>query len=314
MAKKVLYNEEARKALLKGVDQLADAVKITLGPKGRNVVLDKKYGAPNIVNDGVSIAREIELKDPFENMGAQLVKEVATKTNDVAGDGTTTATLLAQSMIHEGMRNVAAGANPMVLKKGIEKAVDVPSQEAMTKDNISCTVNAVIYYRIKEDQVERAVLNVRNLDYAMTQFALTTMRNIVGQFELDELLAKREEAASKIKEIVDEKSDAWGVDVLSVELKDINLPDDLKRTIGKQAEAEREKRAKIITSEGELASAENLRQAARMLAEAPGALHLRTLQSINDISSDQSNTTIWMMPIEILDAIKGFGANFGKKI
>lgn len=125
MAKKVLYNEEARKALLKGVDQLADAVKITLGPKGRNVVLDKKYGAPNIINDGVSIAREIELKDPFENMGAQLVKEVATKTNDVAGDGTTTATLLAQSMIHEGMRNVAAGANPMVLKKGIEKAVDV---------------------------------------------------------------------------------------------------------------------------------------------------------------------------------------------
>ena len=125
MAKKVLYNEEARKALLKGVDQLADAVKITLGPKGRNVVLDKKYGAPNIVNDGVSIAREIELKDPFENMGAHLVKEVATKTNDVAGDGTTTATLLAQSMIHEGMRNVAAGANPMVLKKGIEKAVDV---------------------------------------------------------------------------------------------------------------------------------------------------------------------------------------------
>ena len=125
MAKKVLYNEEARKALLKGVDQLADAVKITLGPKGRNVVLDKKYGAPNIVNDGVSIAREIELKDPFENMGAQVVKEVATKTNDVAGDGTTTATLLAQSMIHEGMRNVAAGANPMVLKKGIEKAVDV---------------------------------------------------------------------------------------------------------------------------------------------------------------------------------------------
>ncbi len=187
-----------------------------------------------------------------------------------------------------------------------EKAVDVPSQEAMTKDNISCTINAVIYYRIKEDQVDRAVLNVRNLDYAMTQFALTTMRNIVGQFELDELLAKREEAASKIKEIVDEKSDAWGVDVLSVELKDINLPDDLKRTIGKQAEAEREKRAKIITSEGELASAENLRTAARMLAEAPGALHLRTLQSINDISSDQSNTTIWMMPIEILDAIKGF--------
>ncbi len=186
-----------------------------------------------------------------------------------------------------------------------EKAVDVPSQEAMTRDNISCTINAVIYYRIKEDQVERSVLNVKALDYAMTQFALTTMRNIVGQFELDELLAKREEAAHKIKKIVDEKSDAWGVDVLSVELKDINLPDDLKRTIGKQAEAEREKRAKIITSEWELASAENLNKAAKMLAEAPGALHLRTLQSINDISSDQSNTTVWMIPVEILDAIKG---------
>lgn len=187
-----------------------------------------------------------------------------------------------------------------------EKAVDLPSQEAMTKDNIACWVNAVIYYRVKEDQVDKAVLNVRNLDYAMTQFALTTMRNIVGQFELDELLAKREEAADKIKTIVDTKSDAWWVDILSVELKDINIPDDLKRTIGKQAEAEREKRAKIITSEWELASAENLRKAANMLAEAPGALHLRTLQSINDLSSDQSNTTVWMIPMEVLDAIKGF--------
>ena len=133
MAKKVLYNEEARAALLRGVDQLANAVKITLGPKGRNVVLDKKYGAPNIVNDGVFIAREIELPDPIENMGAQLVKEVATKTNDVAGDGTTTATLLAQSMIHEGMRNVAAGANPMVLKKGIEMAVNRLVEEIKKK-------------------------------------------------------------------------------------------------------------------------------------------------------------------------------------
>jgi len=123
MAKQILFNEEARRALLKGVDTLADAVKVTLGPKGRNVVLDKKFGAPTITNDGVTIAREIELKDAMENMGAQLVKEVATKTNDVAGDGTTTATLLAQAMIREGMRNVAAGANPMVLKRGIELAV-----------------------------------------------------------------------------------------------------------------------------------------------------------------------------------------------
>ena len=133
MAKKVLYNEEARAALLRGVDQLANAVKITLGPKGRNVVLDKSFGAPLITNDGVTIAKEIELADPFENMGAQLIKEVASKTNDVAGDGTTTATLLAQSMIHEGMRNVAAGANPMVLKKGIEMAVNRLVEEIKKK-------------------------------------------------------------------------------------------------------------------------------------------------------------------------------------
>ena len=123
MAKQILFNEEARRALEKGVDALANAVKVTLGPKGRNVVLDQKFGAPTITNDGVTIARDIELEDAFENMGAQLVREVATKTNDIAGDGTTTATLLAQAMIHEGMRNVAAGANPMVLKKGIELAV-----------------------------------------------------------------------------------------------------------------------------------------------------------------------------------------------
>lgn len=210
-------------------------------------------------------------------------------------------------ILDPGIRIIIPGIQKTINVDIREKAVDVPSQEAMTRDNISCTINAVIYYRIKEDQVNKAVLNVRNLDYAMTQFALTTMRNIVGQFELDELLAKREEAATKIKEIVDEKSDTRGVDVLSVELKDINIPDDLKRTIGKQAEAEREKRAKIITSEGELASAENLKHAAEKLASSPGALHLRTLQSLNDISSDQSNTTVWMIPIEILDAIKGLG-------
>lgn len=124
MSKVIAYGEEARKSLQKGIDQLADTVKITLGPKGRNVVLDKKFGAPLITNDGVTIAKEIELDDPFENMGAQLVKEVATKTNDAAGDGTTTATLLAQALVREGMKNVTAGANPMVLKKGIQRAVD----------------------------------------------------------------------------------------------------------------------------------------------------------------------------------------------
>src|SRR5687767_12098946 len=123
MAKQIIYSGDARAAILQGVNKLADAVKVTLGPKGRNVVIEKKFGAPTITNDGVTIAKEIELEDPFENMGAQLVKEVATKTNDVAGDGTTTATVLAQALVREGIRNVTAGANPMALKKGIDLAV-----------------------------------------------------------------------------------------------------------------------------------------------------------------------------------------------
>ncbi|MCQ2373075.1 MAG: chaperonin GroEL, partial [Phascolarctobacterium sp.] len=129
MAKQIVFDEEARRKLEAGVNAVANAVKVTLGPKGRNVVLEKKYGAPTITNDGVTIARDIELEDAFENMGAQLVKEVSIKTNDVAGDGTTTATVLAQAMIKEGLRNVAAGANPMVVKKGIKKAVDVLVEE-----------------------------------------------------------------------------------------------------------------------------------------------------------------------------------------
>ena len=138
MAKKIIYGEEARKALLSGVNQLADTVKITLGPKGRNVVLDKKFGAPLITNDGVTIAKEVELEDPFENMGAQLVKEVATKTNDVAGDGTTTATLLAQALVREGMKNVTAGANPMVLRNGVQKATKI-AVEAIEKNSHQVT-------------------------------------------------------------------------------------------------------------------------------------------------------------------------------
>ncbi|MCI5738912.1 MAG: chaperonin GroEL [Ruminococcus sp.] len=151
MAKQIIYGEEARKALQAGIDKLSDTVKITLGPKGRNVVLDKKYGAPLITNDGVTIAKEVELEDAFENMGAQLVKEVATKTNDVAGDGTTTATLLAQALVREGMKNVAAGANPMVVKKGMQMAVDTvvaaikdEAQPVKTADDIAriATVSA----------------------------------------------------------------------------------------------------------------------------------------------------------------------------
>src|SRR5450756_2041139 len=132
MAKTLEFDDAARKSLERGVDKLANAVKVTLGPKGRNVVIDKQWGAPTITNDGVTIAREVELEDPYENLGAQLAKEVATKTNDVAGDGTTTATVLAQAMVKEGLRNVAAGANPMALKRGIEQAVAAVSDELLT--------------------------------------------------------------------------------------------------------------------------------------------------------------------------------------
>ncbi len=184
------------------------------------------------------------------------------------------------------------------------KAVDVPDQKAITRDNVSVTVNAVIYYRVQA--ADKAVLEVEDFRYAISQYAQTTMRNIVGEVSLDELLANREKLAERIREIVDKETDAWGLKVSNVELKDVSLPPDMERTIGKQAEAEREKRAVIINSEGELAASENMAKAARMLAAQPGALHLRTLQSINDISSDQSNTIIFTVPLEIMQAFMGF--------
>jgi len=184
------------------------------------------------------------------------------------------------------------------------KAVDVPDQNAITRDNVSVRVNAVIYYKVSE--AEKAILEVEDFRYAISQYAQTTMRNIVGEVTLDELLSSRDKIADRIREIVDKETDAWGLKVQNVELKDVSLPPELERTIGKQAEAEREKRAVIITSEGELAASENLARAAQMLASTPGALHLRTLQSINDISSDQSNTIVYMVPIEALKALEGF--------
>jgi len=184
------------------------------------------------------------------------------------------------------------------------KAVDVPSQDAITKDNVSAQVNAVIYYRVRD--AEKAILEVENFYYAVTQLAQTTMRNVVGETTLDELLGKRDTISKKIEDIVDKATDPWGIEVISVELKDVLLPEDMKRTMAKEAEAERERRAVIIKAEGEVISAENLVKAADMLGKAPGALHLRTLHSINDISSDQSNTTIWMVPMELLNAIEGF--------
>ena len=182
------------------------------------------------------------------------------------------------------------------------KAVDVPDQEAMTKDNVSCRINAVIYYKVKD--AAKAVIEVENFRHATAQLAQTTMRNVVGEVPLDDLLGKRDAVSKKIKEIVDAATDPWGIDVNNVELKDIGLNDEMKRVMGKEAEAERERRAVIIKAEGEVAAAENMAKAANMLSSAPGALHLRTLQSVNDLSSDQSNTTIWMLPVEALRALE----------
>lgn len=183
------------------------------------------------------------------------------------------------------------------------KAVDVPDQEAITKDNIPIRINAVIYYKILD--AAKAVIEVEDFRHAVSQLAQTTMRNAVGEVTLDELLSNKKEISDRIKQRVDQASDPWGVDVESVELKDIVLPENLKRTIAKVAEAERERQAVVINSQGEVQAAENMAKAAQTLSQQPGALHLRTLQSINDLSSDQSNTTIWMMPIEALRAIEG---------
>lgn len=180
--------------------------------------------------------------------------------------------------------------------------IDVPDQDAITRDNISVNVNAVVYYKVKDARA--AVIEISDFRYAISQLAQTTMRDIVGEMELDELLANRDAVSVKIKEIVDKASDPWGVSVTAVELKHVELPADLKRTIGKQAEAERERRAVIIKAEGEVASAENMARAAEILATHPGALHLRTLQSINDVSSDQSNTIIFAVPVEVLRAFE----------
>ncbi len=185
------------------------------------------------------------------------------------------------------------------------KAVDVPDQKAITKDNISVSVNAVIYYKVSD--AAKAVIEVEDFRYAISQFAQTTMRNIVGEASLDEILANRDKIAERIREIVDKETDGWGLKVNNVELKDVSLPEEMERTIAKQAEAERERRAVIIKAEGEVAAAENMSKAAGILSQSAGALHLRTLQSINDLSSDQSNTVIFALPLEVLRALEGFG-------
>ena len=182
------------------------------------------------------------------------------------------------------------------------KAVDVADQRAITKDNISVNVNAVIYYRVSN--AAHAFLEVENFQYAVSQLARTTMRNVVGQVELDELLSQRDKVSERIKNIIDTSIGGWGVEVKDVELKDIDLPTEMERTIAKQAEAERERRAVIIQAEGEVIAAQNTAKAAQILSGSPGALHLRTLHSINDISSDASNTIVFAVPIEVLRAFE----------
>ncbi len=182
------------------------------------------------------------------------------------------------------------------------KAVDVPDQKVITKDNVSASINAVIYYKVSD--AAKAVLEVENFFHAVSQLAQTTMRNIVGGAELDEVLSQRDELSARIQSIIDKETDEWGITVENVELKDFFLPEDMERTIGKQAEAERERRSVIIKAEGEVAAAENMAKAAKMLSESSGALHLRTLQSLNDLSSDQSNTVVFAVPIEVLRAVE----------
>ncbi len=184
------------------------------------------------------------------------------------------------------------------------KAVEVPPQDAITKDNVSAKITAVIYYKIVDAM--KSVIEVEHVHWAVSQLAQTTMRNVIGEVTLDELLSQRQQISDRIEQLVEAATTGWGVEVTAVELKDINLPPEMVRTIAKQAEAERERRAVIISSEGEVAAAENLAKAASVLAVAPGALHLRTLNSINDISSDQSNTVVFAVPLEVLKAIEGF--------
>ena len=185
------------------------------------------------------------------------------------------------------------------------KAVDLPRQESITRDNVTVEVDAVIYYRVRD--AKKAILEVEEYSYAVEQLAQTTMRNIVGEVDLDALLAERERTSRQIREVIDEDTDPWGIEVQSVELEDIILAENMKRVIARQAEAERERRAVTIQAEGELEAAQNMADAADTLNEEEGALHLRTLQTLNSLSSDDSNTVIFAVPTEALRALESIG-------
>ncbi len=185
------------------------------------------------------------------------------------------------------------------------KAVDVPAQEAITKDNVSVQINAVIYYKLFD--ASKAILAVENFYYAVGQLAQTTMRNVVGSVSLDELLAERDKISTEICNIIDEATDPWGIKVENVELKDVSLPEDMKRVLAIAAEAEREKQAVVTKAKGEVEASTNLSKAASIMAQTPGALHLRTLSTLSDISSDKSNTVVFCLPVEILESMKKIG-------
>ncbi len=207
-------------------------------------------------------------------------------------------------MMHPGLRLVIPAIQSWQRVSMRVRVVDVPGQQCITKDNIPVHVNAVLYFRIEEG--DKAIVEVEDYRYAVSQLAQTTMRNIVGEAELDDLLAERERLSERIRQIVDTYTDPWGIKVQNVELKDVMIPEEMQRTIAKQAEAEREKRSSIIRAEGEVVAAENWAAAAQRLAQVPGGLHLRTLQSINDMSSDESNMVILCVPLEVLRAVEGF--------
>jgi regulator of protease activity HflC (stomatin/prohibitin superfamily) len=191
------------------------------------------------------------------------------------------------------------------------RTADIPRQEVITKDNVPVGVNAVVYFQVEKP--EDVVLKIQDYSYAVTQYSQTALRDVIGGVELDTLLTERENLAEQIQTIVDKETEGWGLNVTAIKMQDIEMPADMKRTMAKQAEAEREKRATIINSEGEVIAAKNLAEAATIMAKTPGALHLRTLNSINDVSSDQSNTIVYIAPIEVLRAVEGFTEYITKK-
>lgn len=191
------------------------------------------------------------------------------------------------------------------------KTVDIPKQEVMTRDNVPVSINAVVYMRVIN--AEKAVLKIQNYVYAVSQYGQTALRDVMGNKDLDAVLTERAEIADEIKQLVDKETDEWGIDITAIKVQDIELPVDMKRAMARQAEAEREKRATIIKSEGEVTASKNLQAAATRLGTAPGALHLRTLQTLADISSDQSNTIVVPIPMEFLKAVEGFAKTTKKK-